>query len=657
MNLDLLGALPDASLLLTAEGVVIAANNALGEFLGINHKSLAGQPVAHFLASSGEAAHAFIQAAARSRQHIPGALTWKSGTGAELPTRCDGALVTPAQADAPAVVYLRCRPKQESVTQFLALNDKIRALSLEIDQRMKAEVALHRSEERYRTLVAATSAVVWIADQSGAFTEPQPLWQSYTGQTWEEYRDWGYLDAVHPEDRERVGDCWRECVPAGLLFDCELRLWHLDSRTYHYCISRATAVRDGDRNIREWVGTITDVEDSKRLDEQMRQTQKLESLGILAGGVAHDFNNLLVGILGNSTLALETISSNNPARSMLRDVISASETAAHLTRQLLAYAGKGRFIVEPVDLSDLIQQIKTLIQTSIPKTVQLRLELQDRLPCVDADLSQIQQLIMNLIINGAEAIGDGRTGTVLVTTGAQSIDADYIRTALAPAQIEPGHYVTVEVHDTGVGMTEDVIARIFDPFFTTKFTGRGLGLAAVLGIVRGHRGALKVYSTPGRGTTFKVLFPAAANAVPQPRVAVPDVATHSSSMVLVVDDESVVRRTAKSMLERFGYSVVVAENGQEGVALFRVLAEKISLVLLDMTMPVMSGEETFRELRAIKPDVRVVLSSGYNEVEAVRRFTGKGLAGFLQKPYSATALAEKVRTVIEEFERHASQGE
>jgi two-component system cell cycle sensor histidine kinase/response regulator CckA len=392
-------------------------------------------------------------------------------------------------------------------------------------------------------------------------------------------------------------------------------------------------------------------------EQHMLQTQKLESLGVLAGGIAHDFNNLLVGILGNVSLALETITSNNPAGPMLRDAIAASETAAHLTRQLLAYAGKGRFVLEVVDLSAVVQEIRTLVQSSIPRTVQLRLDLQSDLARVEADLSQVKQLIMNLIINGAEAIPDDKGGTVTVTTRAQQVDEEYIRTALAPAELQPGTYVTLEVHDTGIGMTTDVIARIFDPFFTTKFTGRGLGLAAVLGIVQGHKGALKVYSTPGRGTTFKVLFPAAIVEAQPPAASVPQPLRHTSATVLVIDDEAVVRRTAKSMLERFGYTVVCAEDGKEGVEVFRVLTDKVSVVLLDMTMPVMSGEETFRELRAIKPDIRVVLSSGYNEVEAIRRFTGKGLAGFLQKPYSVKTLADKIQSVLEESEPRTHHAE
>jgi PAS domain S-box-containing protein len=409
---------------------------------------------------------------------------------------------------------------------------------------------------------------------------------------------------------------------------------------------------------RQFVTVIArDVTERKELERLLLQKDKLESLGLLAGGIAHDFNNLLVGIMGNASLALETISTNNPARSMLRDVMVASETAANLTRQLLAYAGKGRFVTEAVDLSDLVQQISSLLQTSIPKNAQLRLSLKEKLPCVEADTAQMQQILMNLVINAAEAIGEAQ-GTILITTGAQQVDEDYIATVLAPTVIAPGEYVTVEVHDSGAGMDQETVDRIFDPFFTTKSTGRGLGLAAVLGIVRGHKGAIKVYSTPGQGTTFKLLFPATEDEAARPVTpAVSHVASEGET-VMVVDDEQIVRRSAKTMLERFGYSVVLAENGKEAVDLYRVLADKIDVVLLDMTMPVMNGEQAFRELKKIRPSVRVILSSGYNEGEAVRRFAGKGLAGFIQKPYSATTLAEKVRAVLSEsYAAGASEAE
>lgn len=406
-------------------------------------------------------------------------------------------------------------------------------------------------------------------------------------------------------------------------------------------------IRDAHGHIIGASHVARNITDRKRLDEQFRHAQKLESLGVLAGGVAHDFNNLLTGILGNTSLALEVLSTNNPARPILRDVLNASERAALLTRQLLAYAGKGRFVIEPINLSGLVREISSLIQTSIAN-VQLRLELREELPLVLADASQIQQVVMNLVINGAEAIGQDKNGTVLVTTGVQDVDERYLLTTLGEkAVLSPGLYVTLEVHDTGCGMDQATLARIFDPFFTTKFTGRGLGLSAVQGIVRGHKGAIKVYSQPGKGTTFKVFLPVTEQPARSSPV-VPAVMNGGGELVLVVDDEEIIRRTAKSMLERHGYTVVVAEDGQRGLEIFRIVYDKVAAVLLDMTMPVLGGEETFSRLKEIRPDVKVLLSSGYNESEAIRRFTGKGLAGFIQKPYSSTALVRKIDGIIKE---------
>lgn len=391
--------------------------------------------------------------------------------------------------------------------------------------------------------------------------------------------------------------------------------------------------------IRDESGQITgashiarNITERKQLDAQLRHSQKLESLGVLAGGVAHDFNNLLLGIMGNASLALEILSADNSTRGLLKDVVSASERAADLTRQLLAYAGKGRFLVEPVNLSALVREISALIQTSIPKSVQLRMDLRDSMPLVQGDSSQLQQIIMNLVINAAEAIGTGEAGTVLVTTGSENGDH--------------GVYARLEVRDTGCGMDEETISRIFDPFFTTKFTGRGLGLAAVQGIVQGHKGVMKVSSREGHGSTFTVLFPATRE-MSQVKVASNPDLKAQDELVLVVDDEETIRRTAKAMLEHYGYTVVVAADGKEAVDLFRVIKDKVTAVLLDMTMPVMNGEDAFEQMKAIRPDVKVVLSSGYNEVDAIRRFTGKGIAGFIQKPYPAARLAEKLKSILQ----------
>jgi two-component system cell cycle sensor histidine kinase/response regulator CckA len=389
-----------------------------------------------------------------------------------------------------------------------------------------------------------------------------------------------------------------------------------------------------------------DITESKRAERHLRETQKLESLGLIAGGVAHDFNNLLVGILGNASMALESLAPSNPDRILIEHVVSASEKAAALTRQLLAYAGKGRFVTQKVDFSSLVREISSLIQASIPRTVRIRLELSDELPVVDADPGQLQQLIMNLVINGAEAVPEGEQGTVLVTTAAQEVDETYLRNNWSDENVAPGTYVMLEVNDTGSGMSPETQARIFDPFFTTKFTGRGLGLAAVIGIVRGHKGLIRVYSIPGKGSTFKILLPAGTGTAEVPHAGQASDKLRGSGTILIVDDEPTVLAMAKRALERFGYKVLTAVNGADGVTVFQEHPNEISAVLLDMTMPVMSGDETFRRLRAIHPEVRVILSSGYNEVEAVRRFTTKGLAGFIQKPYTAAQLAEAVKSGI-----------
>jgi PAS domain S-box-containing protein len=395
-----------------------------------------------------------------------------------------------------------------------------------------------------------------------------------------------------------------------------------------------------------WIGWALDLSERRKLEERLRQSARLESVGLLAGGVAHDFNNLLTGILGNSTLALDTVPAANPARTLIERAIRATESAADLTRQLLAYAGKGRFVVQPLDVSDLVREIGQLIRTSIPRSIQVQLDLAPNLSAVDADATQIQQLVMNLVINGAEAVGD-QNGSVRVTTRLQHVDENWLAASELTEEIGPGEYIAIEVQDTGCGMDEETRRRIFDPFFTTKFTGRGLGLAAAMGIVRGHKGAIKVYSAPGRGSTFKILLPTvdAVARAPERHPAEPT-AEVGAGTILVVDDEDVVRRTAKSALQRYGYTVLTAENGREAVDIYRGMADRVAMVLLDMTMPVMGGEEALRHLQTINPGVRVLLSSGFNEIEAIRRFTGKGLAGFIQKPYTAAALAEKVRGVL-----------
>jgi two-component system cell cycle sensor histidine kinase/response regulator CckA len=387
-------------------------------------------------------------------------------------------------------------------------------------------------------------------------------------------------------------------------------------------------------------------DDRKKMESQIQQVQKLESLGVLAGGIAHDFNNLLTGVLGNASLALLDIPEGTPAFDSLKQIELSAQRAADLCRQLLAYSGKGRFVVEPIDISELVEEMANLLQISISKKAVLKYALARHLPAISADVTQLRQIAMNLIVNASEAIGE-RSGVIAITTGAMDCDRSYLKSAFIDGDIPEGVYVYVEVSDTGCGMDAATKARIFDPFFSTKFAGRGLGLAAIIGIVRSHKGAIKVYSEPGRGSTFKVLFPTVSepsvhhNAEDQSRAAV-----RLAGTILVADDDETIRSLARRTLERIGLQVLTASDGREAVDVYRQHAGQIRLVLLDMTMPHMNGEEAFREIRRIRPDCVVILSSGYNESDATSRFSGKGLAGFIQKPYRQSELIAKVGAVL-----------
>ena len=402
-----------------------------------------------------------------------------------------------------------------------------------------------------------------------------------------------------------------------------------------------TPIRVADGEIVKLLCVSRDITEHRRIEDQLRNSAKLESLGVMAGGIAHDFNNLLTGILGNASLLVESVSPED--RELAEDIVKASEQAANLTRQMLAFSGKGRFAVSEVNLSERVREILPLIKSSTAG-IPILLELDLDLPDIKADPGQIQQVVMNLVINAAEAM-EGKSGSVIIKT--EAVELDQARLDQLPNRegLSIGPYVSLEVIDSGVGMNEVTKAKIFDPFFTTKFTGRGLGLAAVSGIVRGHNGSLHVESTPGRGTTFKILFPAHDFIERKPLT---EELPHRDmeATILFIDDEEVVRKIGNTALERSGFSVRLAASGEEAVTLFRSAPNDVSLIVLDMTMPGMDGERTFEQLRAIRADVPIVVSSGYNEVEVIRRFTDSNIAGFIQKPYSAATFIAKVTAIL-----------
>ena len=376
-------------------------------------------------------------------------------------------------------------------------------------------------------------------------------------------------------------------------------------------------------------------------DARQQQSQKLEGLGVLAGGIAHDFNNLLVSILGNAGLALLKLPSDSPTRDRIEDIETAARQAAELCRQLLAYSGQGHLETHSLDVPRLIREVTDLLVVSMPSNVLLNLDLPETLPAISADPSQIQQVMMNLLTNAAEAIGDD-SGVVRVTTRERRLGRSDLDALGAAAEVSGGRFVEIVVAESGCGMDAATRARVFEPFFTTKYAGRGLGLAAVGGIIEAHRGALSVESEPGAGSVFRVLLPVQQfNVAPPPSDSTPE--THTP-VVLVVDDEDTVRSVTREVLEHFGFQVVEASDGFEAIDIF--LTREIDVVVLDLTMPRLNGEETFRELQRIRPDVRVVLASGYSEKRISSQFAGRGIAAFMQKPWSPQVLVERVRAAL-----------
>jgi len=437
------------------------------------------------------------------------------------------------------------------------------------------------------------------------------------------------------DDQEVIRTGRRKLIPEERFTDSSGRVRFLQTTKIPFTFADTPAM----------LGVAIDISERKAAEEALTRAAKEESLTVLAGGVAHDFNNLLAAVLGHVSLTLAKLPAESPARRHAEKAAATVERAADLTRQMLAYSGRGHFVIRPTDLGALVQESLPLLQVALPKKVRLATRLDQKTPPVDADVGQIQQVIMNLVINGGEALGEAG-GTVTVTTGIRDVgptDERFWRVTGQP--LSPGRYVLLEVHDDGPGMGEETVARIFDPFFTTKFTGRGLGLAAVLGVMRGHRGGLHVESQHGGGTRFQLLF------VPSERALVETGDTDTPPpgrplRLLLIDDEEVVREMVTEVLAHEGVEVVATGDGERGLELFGEHGAGIDVVLLDLSMPGLSGEETFARLSAKAPGVPVVLSSGYDHAEAMRRFEGRAPAGFIQKPYRPEQLLAEIHRCV-----------
>ncbi|MBI2422550.1 MAG: response regulator [Candidatus Hydrogenedentes bacterium] len=535
----------------------------------------------------------------------------------------------------------------------------VEELQRSIVTREAAKQALQESEERYRMLAENMRDVVFILDMD---LNPSYISSSVTqqrGYTVEEAMRLRPEEYFDPETLGRVLQVLQEQIALEGKADPDRAAkmeYQIACKTGPriWVESVSTFLRDEAGRMTGILGVQRDISERKAaeaeraaMQRQIQQMQKMESLGMLAGGIAHDFNNLLLGIMGNADLACMQLAPDDPVRGNLEDILTGSNHAASLCKQLLAYSGKGRFVVQPLELGALVREMAQLLEVSISKKIALNYDIPGPVASVEADVTQMRQVIMNLIINAADAIG-GQPGTITVRVRGQQCDMAYLNAVNAGEVLKPGHYILLEISDTGCGMDEATQHRIFDPFFSTKDKGHGLGLAAVMGIVVGHGGALKVYSESGKGTSFKILLPASQE-LPAELPAQPAQAAvgPAGGTILVIDDDEPIRKFVGQALGLCGYTVLTAADGLEGTTLFAQDPDKISLVLLDMTMPVMSGEETFQELRRLRPDVKIIFSSGFSEQDTVPHSISKGAAAFIQKPYLVAELRRVIAETLE----------
>jgi two-component system cell cycle sensor histidine kinase/response regulator CckA len=529
------------------------------------------------------------------------------------------------------------------------------------DQR-RTESVLRESETRYKTLIENQGEGIAIVDPAENFAYCNPVGEEIFGVPPGTLVGRNLRDFTTPETFARIrGETDRRRKGNRSTYEIEIIRSGGERR---YLLITVTPWFGSQGEFAGAFGIFRDETDRKQAQEEklemerrLLHAQKLESLGILAGGIAHDFNNLLMAVMGNLDLALMDLAQDSPVRTRIERAIQATRRAADLTGQMLAYAGKGKFLVREMNLSEGVRQNLDMLKASVSKNVRLNLDLGWDLPPISADPEQIQQVVLNLIANASEAVGDG-PGVISLAVGVRDCDDSYLRASRLEEKPPAGRFVFLEVSDTGCGMDKETQLRLFEPFFTTKFLGRGMGMSAVLGIVRGHKGAILVESEPDRQTTVRVLFPVSDTALETGIVAAEAGVTpwaetralSSLATVLVVDDEEVVRDVAKAMLERLGCRVLTAEGGSEAIRVFRERLDGISCVILDLTMPDMDGVATFKELRLVKPDVKVILSSGHNEQEATRRFAGQGLAGFIHKPYQIQRLRDTLKRVLKKSE-------
>lgn len=505
-----------------------------------------------------------------------------------------------------------------------------------------AEMALRESEVRFRLLADSAPVMIWMTDATGACTYLNNPWLQFTGRTREEGLAFGWSEAIHPDDKETKMQEALRCFAAQQPIRSEFRLRRFDGQ-YRYVLDVGVPRLSEEGLFLGYVGSCIDITEQKLAQERLFESQKLESLGRLAGGVAHDFNNLLTAITGYTELAQMQVSSESEVARFLIYVRSAAERAAALTQQLLMYARRQMVEFTNVNLNQVILGMDPLLRRTIGESYELVTMLEERLWGVKSNASQVEQVLMNLIVNARDAMPTG--GRIVVETANIVLDYDY---ADAHPGVSPGEYAMLAVSDNGPGMTKETQARVFEPFFTTKAMGKGtgLGLATCYGIIKQNSGTISVYSEPGQGTTFRLYLPRLQEAaIIEESVPQADLPSGTET-VLLVDDEQMVRDIAARVLRSHGYRVLEASNGAEALHVHSEWGDAIDLLLTDVVMPLMGGKELAQRLQQLRPEIKVLYMSGYTQNVILQQGALRPDVTLITKPFTSSDLVKAVREVL-----------
>lgn len=517
------------------------------------------------------------------------------------------------------------------------------AIQYDITEHKKAEHALRESEERLRAIFEASADPIVLYDTQGYPQYLNPAFTQVFGWTWGELE--GRLIPFVPDnEKERISAGIRYLYDNyygnGEALRVETRRLTKDGRTLDILLN-ASLIKGDEGAPVGMVVNLSDITERKRLEAQLQQAQKMEAIGTLAGGIAHDFNNILMGIQGRISLMLMDTHLSHPHFEQLRGMEACVKSATDLTKQLLGFARGGKYEVKPMNLNEIVKKTSDMFGRT-RKEINIHRKYQKDIWTAEADRGQIEQVLMNLFINAWQAMPGG--GDIYIETENVIINDDHRK----HYKVDSGRYVKISVTDTGAGMDEATQQRIFEPFFTTKEMGRGtgLGLASVYGIVKNHKGIINVYSGKGEGTTFNIYLPASESEVIKGRELKKDV-LRGSGNVLLVDDEEMILDVVKEMLNSLGYKVLIATSGKEAIDICKKDKEKIHIVIMDMIMPDMGGNETYYRLKQTNPDLKILLSSGYAINGKAMEILERGCNGFIQKPYNMKQLSEKLREILD----------